>query len=93
MLSKRYESTEAERRTWLHVSSGTHWSNSSDTHQHTTSTQNDMSSCYELLGFVEFSFTNHDKYDILADLNKSSVNWSLVSMATIGLESKISVSK
>ena len=28
-----YESTEVDRRTWLHVSSGTHWSTSSDTHQ------------------------------------------------------------
>ena len=26
MLSKRYESTEVDRRTWLHVPSGTHWS-------------------------------------------------------------------
>ena len=33
MLSKRYESTEVERRTWLHGPSGTHWSTSSDTHQ------------------------------------------------------------
>ena len=33
MLSKRNESTEVDRRTWLHVSSGTHWSTSSDTHQ------------------------------------------------------------
>ena len=33
MLSKRYKSTEVERRTWLHVSSGTPWSTSSDTHQ------------------------------------------------------------
>ena len=31
MLSKRYESTEVDRRTWLHVPSGTHWSTSSDT--------------------------------------------------------------
>ena len=30
---KRYESTEFDRRTWLHVSSGTPWSTSSDTHQ------------------------------------------------------------
>ena len=30
MLSKRYESTEVDRRTWLHVPSGTHWSTSSD---------------------------------------------------------------
>ena len=30
MLSKRYESTEVNRRTWLHVPSGTHWSTSSD---------------------------------------------------------------
>ena len=28
MLSKRYESTEVNRRTWLHVPSGTHWSTS-----------------------------------------------------------------
>ena len=33
MLSKRYESTEVDRRTWLRVPSGTHWSTSSDTHQ------------------------------------------------------------
>ena len=33
MLSKRYESTEVDRRTWLHVPSGTHWSTSSDTHE------------------------------------------------------------
>ena len=33
MLFKRYESTEIDRRTWLHVPSGTHWSTSSDTHQ------------------------------------------------------------
>ena len=33
MLSKCYESTEVDRRTWLHVPSGTHWSTSSDTHQ------------------------------------------------------------
>ena len=33
MLSKRYESTKVNRRTWLHVPSGTHWSTSSDTHQ------------------------------------------------------------
>ena len=33
MLSKRYESTEVDRRTWLHVPWGTHWSTSSDTHK------------------------------------------------------------
>ena len=33
MLSKRYESIEVDRRTWLHAPSGTHWSTSSDTHQ------------------------------------------------------------
>ena len=33
MLSKRYESTEVDRRTWLHMPSETHWSNSSGTHQ------------------------------------------------------------
>ena len=33
MLSKTYESTEVDRRTWLHVPSGNHWSTSSDTHQ------------------------------------------------------------
>ena len=30
---KRYKSTEVDRRTWLHVPSGTPWSTSSDTHQ------------------------------------------------------------
>ena len=33
MLSKRFESNEFDRRTWLHLPSGTHWSTSSDTHQ------------------------------------------------------------
>ena len=33
MLSKRYESTEVDCITWLHVPSGTQWSTSSDTHQ------------------------------------------------------------
>ena len=33
MLWKRYESTEIDRGTWLHVPSGTHWSTSSDIHQ------------------------------------------------------------
>ena len=33
MLSKRYESIEVNRRTWLHVPPTTHWSTSSDTHQ------------------------------------------------------------
>ena len=33
MLSKRYELTEVDRRTWLHVPSETPWSTSSDTHQ------------------------------------------------------------
>ena len=31
MLSKRYESNEVDRRTWLHVPSGTLWSTNSDT--------------------------------------------------------------
>ena len=30
---KRYESTEVDRTTWLHVPSGTFWSTSSDTHK------------------------------------------------------------
>ena len=33
MLSKRHESTEVDRRTWLHVPSGTLWSISSEPHQ------------------------------------------------------------
>ena len=35
MLSKNYESTEVDHRTWLHVPMGTPWSGSSisDTHQ------------------------------------------------------------
>ena len=28
-----YKSYEVDRRAWLHVPSGTHWSTSSDTHQ------------------------------------------------------------
>ena len=33
MLSKRCETNEVDRRTWLHVSSEIHWSTSIDTHQ------------------------------------------------------------
>ena len=33
MLWKRYKSTEVDRKTWLHVPSGTPRSTSSDTHQ------------------------------------------------------------
>ena len=33
MLWKRYEITWVDRRTWLHVPSGTPWSNGSDTHK------------------------------------------------------------
>ena len=33
MLSKRSESTEVDRRTWLHMPLGTPWSTSSDTHK------------------------------------------------------------
>ena len=33
MLSKRYESIKVNRRTWLHVPSGTQWSTISDTYQ------------------------------------------------------------
>ena len=33
MLSKRYKSTEVDRRIWVHVPSGTPWSTSSDTDQ------------------------------------------------------------
>ena len=33
MLSNRYESTEVDRRTKLHVPSGNHWSTSSDPYQ------------------------------------------------------------
>ena len=33
MLSKRFESTEVDCRTWLRVTSGTQWSTSSDTRQ------------------------------------------------------------
>ena len=33
MLSKRYESMEVDRKTWLHVPSETHCSTSSNTHQ------------------------------------------------------------
>ena len=33
MFSKRHESTEVDRNTWLHVPLGTPWSTSSHTHQ------------------------------------------------------------
>ena len=33
MFSKRYETTKVDRRTWLHMPSGTLLSTSSDTHQ------------------------------------------------------------
>ena len=33
MLFKHHEPTKVDRRTWLHVTSGTHWLTSSDTRQ------------------------------------------------------------
>ena len=53
MLSKLYESTEVDRRTWLHVPLGTHCSTSSDTHQvveieKETSTKMYTTSCLDL---------------------------------------------
>ena len=42
MLSQRYESTEVDRRTWLHVPSGTPWSTSSETHQVVKITKRDF---------------------------------------------------
>ena len=33
MRSQSYESTEVDRRTWLHVLSGSLWSTINDTHQ------------------------------------------------------------
>ena len=33
MLSRHYESTEVDRKTWLQMPSGTHWSTSSDSQQ------------------------------------------------------------
>ena len=55
MLSKSLKSTEVERRTWLHVPSGTPWSTSSDTHQvveiqKETSTKMRNNHVYEMTG-------------------------------------------
>ena len=47
MLSKRYESTEVDRNTWLHVPSGTPRSTSSDTHQVVT-TESELKWCIHL---------------------------------------------
>ena len=55
MLSKRYESTEVDRRTWLHVPSGTPWSTSSDTHQVVEIKRDFYSDVYTILNQIEFT--------------------------------------
>ena len=57
MLSKRYESTEVDRRTWLHVPSGTHWSTSSDTHQ-VVEIQIETSTATSSFGDVSLNLSN-----------------------------------
>ena len=54
MLSKRYKSTEVDRRTWLHVSSGTPWSTSSDTHQVVKIQRDFYLDIYTILNRIEF---------------------------------------
>ena len=55
MLSKRYKSTEVDRRTWLHVPSGTPWSTSSDTHQVVEIHKRDFySDVYTILNRIKF---------------------------------------
>ena len=54
MVSKSYKSTEVDRRTWLHVPSGTPWSTSSDTH-HVVEIQKETSTkMYKILKSVFF---------------------------------------
>ena len=50
---KRYESTEVDRKTRLHVPSGTPWSTNSDTHQEVEILQESSTSMYTpfLIGF------------------------------------------
>ena len=55
MLSKRYKSTEVDRRTWLHVPSGTPWSTSSDTHQVVEINKRDFyQDVYTILNRIKF---------------------------------------
>ena len=58
MLSERYESTEFDRRTWLHVPSGTLWSTSSDTHQ-----------VVEIQKRLLLTFIHHFKSDLINNMD------------------------
>ena len=60
---KRYESTEVDRRTWLHVHSGTPWSTSSDTHQ-----------VVEILRRLLLRCMHHFKSDLINNMNHMRIS-------------------
>ena len=63
MLSKRYKWTEVDRRTKLHVSSGTHWSTSSDTHQ-----------VVEIIKETSTKTYNHFKSDLIYNIDHMHIS-------------------
>ena len=63
MLSKRYESTEVDRRTWLHVPSGTPWSTSGDTQQVVEIKKRLLSRCI-----------HHFKSDLINDIDHMRIS-------------------
>ena len=54
MLSQHYKSTEVDRRTWLHVPSGTPWSTSSDTHEVVEIQKETYQDIYTILNRIKF---------------------------------------
>ena len=62
MLSKRYESTEVNRRTWLHVPSGIHWSTSRGLLHHNDKLKNIKSSARDNKGVRLSYFVERSRY-------------------------------
>ena len=63
MISKRYESTEVDRRTWLLMPSETLWSTSSDTHQVVENKKRLLLRCI-----------HHFKSDLINDMDHMSIS-------------------
>ena len=79
MLSKRYESTEVDRRTWLHMPSGTHWSISSDTYHLSRSLFLNLPTTWMLI-WSKGSHYKIDKIRLLSTDCRQNTNISIVSL-------------
>ena len=78
MLSKRYESTEVDSRTWLHVPSGTPWSTSSDTHQ-----------VVEIKKRLVLRCIHHFKSDLINDMDHMRISGTKPRRRSLAKESSL----